>query len=94
LDGVSLASSRPYAIETRLAAGSPLHCHRLRCSFAQVRARREIPGRLPARDFDVNAGRRLRDEVVGDSRDVNISIEKFLGRQRSIEPFLKKIGVN
>ena len=46
--------------------------------------------------FDANAGRRLREEVyaVGDSRDVNISIEKFLGRQRSIEPFLKKIGVN
>jgi Zn-dependent oligopeptidase len=30
---------------------------------------------------------------VGDSRDVNVSIEKFLGRPRSIEPFLKKIGV-
>ena len=46
--------------------------------------------------FDVNAGRRLRNEIyaVGDSRDVNVSIEKFLGRQRSIEPFLKKIGVN
>ena len=46
--------------------------------------------------FDVNAGRRLRDEIyaVGDSREVGVSIEKFLGRQRSIEPFLKKIGVN
>jgi thimet oligopeptidase len=46
--------------------------------------------------FDQNAGRRLRTEVyeVGDSRDVNISIEKFLGRQRSLEPFLKKIGIN
>jgi thimet oligopeptidase len=46
--------------------------------------------------FDVGAGRRLRDEIyaVGDSRDVNESIEKFLGRKRSIEPFLKKIGVN
>lgn len=45
--------------------------------------------------FDANAGRRLRDEIyaVGDSRDVNESIQKFLGRQRSIEPFLKKIGV-
>ena len=29
----------------------------------------------------------------GDSRDVNVSIEKFLGRQRSLEPFLKKIGI-
>jgi hypothetical protein len=41
------------------------------------------------------AGRRLRTEIYepGDSRDVNVSIEKFLGRQRSIEPFLKKIGI-
>jgi thimet oligopeptidase len=46
--------------------------------------------------LDANAGRRLRDEIyaVGNSRDVNASIEKFLGRERSIEPFLKKIGVN
>lgn len=45
--------------------------------------------------FDVNAGRRLRDEIYapGNSRDVNESIVKFLGRERSIEPFLKKIGV-
>jgi thimet oligopeptidase len=44
--------------------------------------------------FDVNAGRRMRDEIYapGDARDVNVSIEKFLGRPRSIEPFLKKIG--
>jgi thimet oligopeptidase len=46
--------------------------------------------------FDTKAGKRLRDEIyaVGNSRDVNVSIEKFLGRQRSIDPFLKKIGVN
>lgn len=46
--------------------------------------------------FDVEAGMRLRKEVyeVGDSRDVNISIEKFLGRTRSLDPFLKKIGIN
>ena len=45
--------------------------------------------------FDVKAGHRLRKEIyeVGDSRDVEISIEKFLGRKRSIEPFLKKIGM-
>jgi thimet oligopeptidase len=45
--------------------------------------------------FDVQAGRRLRKEIyeMGDSRDVEISIEKFLGRQQSIEPFLKKIGM-
>jgi thimet oligopeptidase len=46
--------------------------------------------------FDREAGRRLREEIYakGNSRDVNISIEKFLGRTESIEPFLKKIGVN
>ena len=46
--------------------------------------------------FDKKAGMRLRKEVyeVGDSRDVNISIEKFLGRQRSLDPFLKKIGID
>jgi thimet oligopeptidase len=45
--------------------------------------------------FDQAAGRRLRTEVyeVGDSRDVNVSIEKFLGRKRSLDPFLKKIGI-
>lgn len=45
--------------------------------------------------FDETAGRRLRTEVYepGDSRDVNISIEKFLGRKRSLNPFLKKIGI-
>jgi thimet oligopeptidase len=46
--------------------------------------------------FDKKAGMRMRQEIysVGDARDVNISIEKFLDRPRSIEPFLKKIGVN
>ena len=45
--------------------------------------------------FDQAAGRRLRVEIYepGDSRDVNVSIEKFLGRKRSLEPFLKKIGI-
>jgi thimet oligopeptidase len=45
--------------------------------------------------FDKTAGMRMRSEIyaVGDSRDINISIEKFLGRPRSLEPFLKKIGV-
>jgi Zn-dependent oligopeptidase len=49
----------------------------------------------PGGYFDKKAGMRLRKEIyeVGDSRDVNISIEKFLGRPRSIEPFLKRIGV-
>ncbi|HEX4265079.1 MAG TPA: M3 family metallopeptidase [Verrucomicrobiae bacterium] len=46
--------------------------------------------------FDKQAGMRLRKEIyeVGDSRDVNISIEKFLGRPRSLDPFLKKLGIN
>ena len=46
--------------------------------------------------FDKQAGMRLRKQIyeVGDSRDVNISIEKFLGRPRSIQPFLKKIGID
>jgi thimet oligopeptidase len=46
--------------------------------------------------FDKKAGMRMRKEIysVGDSRDINVSIEKFLGRPRSLEPFLKKIGVN
>jgi len=45
--------------------------------------------------FDRQAGMRLRKEIYepGDSRDVNISIEKFLGRPRSLEPFLKQIGI-
>jgi thimet oligopeptidase len=51
--------------------------------------------RAPNGYFDQTAGRRLRTEIyeTGDSRDVNISIEKFLGRPRSIDPFLKKIGI-
>jgi Zn-dependent oligopeptidase len=45
--------------------------------------------------FDRQAGMRLRKEIYepGNSRDVNISIEKFLGRPRSLEPFLKKVGI-
>ena len=46
--------------------------------------------------FDKTAGMRMREEIysVGDSRDINVSIEKFLGRPRSLEPFLEKIGVH
>jgi thimet oligopeptidase len=45
--------------------------------------------------FDQAAGHRLRVEIYepGNSREVNESIEKFLGRKRSLEPFLKKIGI-
>ncbi len=44
---------------------------------------------------DTKAGRRLREEIyaVGDSRDAKVSIEKFLGREQSIEPFLKTLGI-
>ena len=50
----------------------------------------------PGGYFDKTAGMRMRNEIyaVGDSRDTNESIEKFLGRPRSLTPFLKKIGVN
>jgi Zn-dependent oligopeptidase len=45
--------------------------------------------------YDQATGHRLRTEIYepGDSRDVNVSIEKFLGRPRSLNPFLKKIGI-
>jgi oligopeptidase A len=45
--------------------------------------------------LDRQAGMKLRREIYepGDSRDVDQSIEKFLGRKQSIEPFLKKIGI-
>jgi thimet oligopeptidase len=45
--------------------------------------------------LDKQAGMRLRHEIyeVGDSRDITTSIEKFLGRKQSVQPFLKKIGV-
>jgi thimet oligopeptidase len=45
--------------------------------------------------FDQQAGMRLRNEIyaVGDSRDVTESIEKFLGRKQSVDPFLKHIGI-
>ena len=51
--------------------------------------------KTPNRYFDAVAGKRLRKEVYapGNSRDVNQSIEKFLGRPRSIQPFLESIGV-
>jgi len=44
--------------------------------------------------MDRDAGMKLRREIyeVGDSRDVALSVEKFLGRKQSVEPFLKKIG--
>jgi thimet oligopeptidase len=48
------------------------------------------------RYLDKQAGLKLRREIYepGDSRDVNVSIEKCLGRKQSVQPFLKKIGIN
>ena len=49
----------------------------------------------PGRFLDPAVGRRLRDEVyaVGGSREAEESIRKFLGRERSNEPFLKHVGL-
>ncbi len=45
--------------------------------------------------FDRQAGLKLRREIYeqGNARDVSFSIEKFLGRKQSIQPFLKRIGI-
>ena len=45
--------------------------------------------------LDRQAGLRLRHEIYeqGDARDVSLSIEKFLGRKQSVQPFLKKLGI-
>ncbi len=45
--------------------------------------------------LDKQAGMKLRHEIYeqGDGRDVTVSIEKFLGRKQSVEPFLKKLGI-
>jgi Zn-dependent oligopeptidase len=45
--------------------------------------------------LDAKIGRRLRDEIYaqGDARDVSVSIEKFLERKQSIDPFLKHVGI-
>ncbi|NGO39028.1 Zn-dependent oligopeptidase [Limisphaera ngatamarikiensis] len=45
--------------------------------------------------LDVSAGRRLRREIYepGDSRDVNLSVERFLGRPVRREPFLRELGI-
>ncbi|MDB6113633.1 MAG: prlC [Lacunisphaera sp.] len=45
--------------------------------------------------LDASVGRRLRDEVYGkgNTRDVADSVEKFLGRPRSQEPYLEYVGI-
>jgi thimet oligopeptidase len=51
--------------------------------------------KAPGGFLDEKVGRRLRDEVYGaaNTRDVTVSVEKFLGRPRSQEPFLEYIGI-
>lgn len=50
--------------------------------------------KAPQRYLDKTAGMKLRHDIYepGDSRDVTVSIEKFLGRKQSVQPFLQKIG--
>jgi thimet oligopeptidase len=45
--------------------------------------------------LDKTAGLKLRKEIYapGGSRDIDISIHNFLGRDRSIQPFLKTLGI-
>ena len=49
----------------------------------------------PGGYFDVKTGMKLRNEIyaVGGARDPSVSIQKFLGRPQSNQPFLKKIGI-
>ncbi|CAN5250590.1 oligopeptidase A [soil metagenome] len=51
--------------------------------------------KAPKGYFDKQAGLRLRRDIYepGDSRDVTQSIEKFLGRKQSIQPFLAQLGI-
>jgi len=45
--------------------------------------------------LEAKIGRRLRDEIYaqGNSRDITVSIERFLRRKQSIDPFLKHLGI-
>jgi thimet oligopeptidase len=49
----------------------------------------------PGGFLDEKTGRRLRDEIygVGNTRDVSQSVEQFLGRPRSMDPFLEYVGI-
>jgi thimet oligopeptidase len=51
--------------------------------------------KAPGGFLDEKVGRRLRDEVYGvaNTRDVADSVEKFLGRPRSMDPFLEYVGI-
>ena len=45
--------------------------------------------------LDKTAGMKLRKEIYapGGSREIDVSIHKFLGRDRSIQPYLKTLGI-
>ena len=45
--------------------------------------------------LDKTAGMKLRKEIYapGGSRDIDVSIHKFLGRDRSVQPYLKTLGI-
>ena len=45
--------------------------------------------------LDKTAGMKLRNEIYapGGSRDIDVSIHNFLGRDRSVQPFLKTLGI-
>ena len=45
--------------------------------------------------LDKTAGMKLRKEIYapGGSRDIDVSIHNFLGRDRSIQPYLKTLGI-
>lgn len=49
----------------------------------------------PGGFLDEKVGRRLRDEIygIGHTRDVNESVEKFLGRKPSQDAFLEYVGI-
>ncbi len=51
--------------------------------------------KAPGGFLDERMGRRLRDEIytVGNTRDVGESVDKFLGRPRSQQPFFAHVGI-
>jgi len=51
--------------------------------------------KAPRKFMNQKVGMKLRSQIYapGGSRDVEVSIRKFLGRKRSIEPFLESIGI-
>ncbi len=51
--------------------------------------------RAPGRYMDRAVGKRLRDEIyaVGGSREIEESVRRFLGRERSVDAFLEQLGI-